>query len=147
MNGSSDKVRSVARRDYVKTARKEDGIRISLGDIQRTLQKERFPAGHLRQIRTSLESRLFWEPLGLRLVSQPGQPDRVGTVLEFSFVDAESSGSPAAGQDPLLALSGILRGAIREGAAAFLQELRRDKDSRKEPSDRRRSGGREETAA
>src|ERR1039458_4907380 len=87
MIGSSVKVRNVARRDYVETARKEKGLRISLGDIQRTLQKEGFPPGHLRQIRTSLESRLFWEPVGLRLISSRGQPDRVGTVLEFSFVD------------------------------------------------------------
>lgn len=149
MIGSSDKVRNVARRNYVETARKENGLRISLGDIQRALQKEGFPPGHLRQIRTSLESRLFWEPLGLRLISPRGQPDRVGTVLEFSSVDLGSGRSPAVEQDPLVALSGILRGAIREGAAAFVRELRRDDtDSRIVTAERRRrSGGREEGAA
>jgi hypothetical protein len=148
MIGSSVKVRNVARRDYVETARKEKGLRISLGDIQRTLQKEGFPPGHLRQIRTSLESRLFWEPVGLRLISSRGQPDRVGTVLEFSFVDLGSGRSPAVEQDPLLELSGILRGAIREGAAAFVRELRRDKDTRVEMRERRgRRSGREESAA
>jgi hypothetical protein len=69
--------------------------------------------------------------------------------LEFSSVDLGSGRSPAVEQDPLVALSGILRGAIREGAAAFVRELRRDDtDSRIVTAERRRrSGGREEGAA
>jgi hypothetical protein len=140
--GSSDQVRKVAKRDYVDPAQSKDTLQISLGGIQRTLQKEGFPSGHLRQIRTALESSLFWEPLGLKLLSERDQPDRVATVLTFRFSDAKGNRSAAAKvEDPLLELSGVLRGAIREGAAAFLRELRKDKEPHKVTS----SG--EETAA
>ena len=135
--GSSDHVRRVAEREYVKRSNASGTLRIPLGEIQRTLLKEGFPAGHLRQIRTSLESAFFWKSLGLRLVSAKGQPDRVGTVLEFAsadgFTDRKAMSRRA---DPLLELRGVLRGAIQEGAAAFLTELRRDRGPRKDTSKR-----------
>jgi hypothetical protein len=134
--GSSNHVRNAARREYAPSEGSAGTIRIVLGDLQKTLLKEGFPANHLRQIRTSLESDLFWRPLGWRLVSPRGQSDKVSTVLEFVVLAGDSSSAIGAqvSVDPLLELSGILRGAIREGAAAFLQELRRDKGERIEVS-------------
>jgi hypothetical protein len=132
--GSSDHVRRVARRDYVQSAKSTEELQIPLGELQKALQMEGFPSGHLRQIRTSLESSLFWEPLGLKLASERGQPDRVGTVLRFAFATAKGHNSTTPKvKDPLLELSGVLRGAIREGAAAFLKELRKDKEPEEVP--------------
>jgi len=51
-------------------------------------------------------------------------------VLRFRFVDSgltrPKTGEP---EDPLLELAGVLHGAIREGAKAFLEEIRKDRDS------------------
>jgi hypothetical protein len=103
---------------------------------------------------TAIQTRKFLEANGLKVVGVDGPASKKSTTVVVHYVFDElvapsfnsPDGAPST-QDPLLELSGILRGAIREGAAAFLQELRRDKDSRIETNDRRDSGGRKETAA
>jgi hypothetical protein len=133
--GESKHVREVAARVYFSDSKPDMTMSFSLGDIQRVLLKEGFPSNHIRQIRTSLESELFWVPLGRQLVSPKGQPDRVSTVLVFSPVREGKRSAMDAGQvkhlseDPLMRLRGVLKGAMREGAAAFLQELRRDREN------------------
>ena len=78
----------------------------------------------------SLESKLFYERLGLKMESPTGQPERVATVFRFRFADDKLSRAMAnVTEDPLLELTGVMRGAIREGAKAFLHELRKDRDS------------------
>jgi hypothetical protein len=128
--GSSEQVRNVAKQLYVNTSGSSKTIKITLGEIQRVLLKEGFPSNHIRQIRTSLESSLFWEPLGLQMVSPRNQPDRVGTTLVFTSTKVETGDTAKyLAEDPLMRLRGILKGAMREGAAAFLHELRRDKEN------------------
>jgi len=127
----SDKVRQLAVKEYVDPARRTGSeVVIPVGEIQKKLRQEGFPSGHIRQICTSLESpKLFSGPLGLRLDSPSGQPERVATVFRFRFTDSKQSNSVASeAEDPLLELAGVLRGAIREGAKAFLREVRKDRD-------------------
>jgi hypothetical protein len=128
--GLSEKVRGLAVKEYVEPARRKGTtVVIPVGEIQQKLRKEGFPSGHIRQICTSLESKLFSERLGLRLDSPAGQPERVTTVFKFHFIDSKLSRSAVSeAGDPLLELTGVLRGAIREGAKAFLKELRKDRD-------------------
>jgi hypothetical protein len=127
-SGWSEKVRQLAGKEYVEPARRKGSdVVIPVGEIQQKLRREGFPSGHIRQICTSLESKLFSERLGLKLDSPAGQPERVTTVFRFHFKEGALS-RPVASEieDPLLELAGVLRGAIREGAEAFLQELRKD---------------------
>src|ERR1700729_837810 len=117
-SGWSEKVRQLAVKEYVEPARRKGSdVVIPVGEIQQKLRREGFPSGHIRQICTSLESKLFSERLGLKLDSPAGQPERVTTVFRFHFKEGALS-RPVASEieDPLLELAGVLRGAIREGA-------------------------------
>jgi hypothetical protein len=129
-SGLSEKVRQLAVKEYVEPARRTGAnVVIPVGEIQKKLRQEGFPSGHIRQICTSLESKLFSERLGLRLDSPAGQPERVTTIFRFRFTDSKLSSSAERGtEDSLLELAGVLRGAIREGARAFLQEIRKDRE-------------------
>jgi len=131
--GKSELVREVADREYVRPARLErKPVKIIVGELHRKLREEGFPAGHTNQICTSLESEKFWKDRGLQLCSPVGQPRKHSTVFEFQFQrNIDSSNSRNGTQDPLLELMGVLKGAIREGAGAFVKELRRDKGTGK----------------
>src|SRR6202035_3471529 len=95
-SGLSEKVRQLAVKEYVEPARRTGAnVVIPVGEIQKKLRQEGFPSGHIRQICTSLESKLFSERLGLRLDSPAGQPERVTTVFRFRFNDNHRSGSAA----------------------------------------------------
>jgi hypothetical protein len=133
--GLSERVRQLAITDYVEPARRKGSdVVIPVGEMQKKLRQKGFPSGHIRQICTSLESKLFYDRLGLSLDSPPGQPERVTTVFRFRFADktrSRAGASETEADDPLLQLAGILRGAIREGAKSFLHELRKDRDFEK----------------
>ena len=127
--GWSERIRTVADREYVAPAKRAGKpVKIVVGEINEKLRAEGFPAGHTNQICTSLESEKFWKQRGLELCSPPGQPRRNTTAFEFRFDGSASATPPVkASPDPLLELAGVLKGAIREGAHAFVKELRRDK--------------------
>jgi hypothetical protein len=128
--GWSERIREFADREYVSPARKNRAeIRIRVGDLQRKLKAQGFPAGYTNQILSSLESERFWGSRGLDMETPVGQPRKHETVLAFRFRDDAARWGDAPPEDPLLALAGILRGAIREGADAFVREMRRDKAS------------------
>ena len=131
--GWSERIRDVADREYIRPARRHQKlVKIVVGDIHQKLRAEGFPSGYTNQICTSLESEKFWRERGLELCSPMGQPRRHSTAFEFRFSDdIPGRASQAAGEDPLLALMGILKGAIREGADTFVRELRRDKATSK----------------
>jgi hypothetical protein len=129
--GWSERIRDVADREYVRPARRDGKlVKIVVGDIHRKLREEGFPSGYTNQICTSLESEKFWRERGLELCSPAGQPRRHSTAFEFRFNKEFLGGAKVvAEEDPLLGLMGILKGAIREGADAFVRELRRDKET------------------
>jgi hypothetical protein len=127
--GGSDRVREVAEREYVRPAREgKKPVQIVVGDLHRKLRSVGFPAGHTNQICTSLESEKFWKERGLEMCSPLGQPRRHSTVFEFRFLGGRNEANPEVeAPDPLLELMGILKGAIKEGADAFVKEMRRDR--------------------
>ena len=123
----SEMVREVADSEYVKPSSANRGrILIRLGEHNGKLMAKGFPAGHMNQVATSLESKKFWQPRGLVMVSPRGLPRQNDTVLEFRFASAAPMTVPDPENDPLLKLRGRLRGVLREGAEAFLQAMRRD---------------------
>ena len=76
---------------------------------------------------------------GLEIVRVDGPESKLSTtvVVHYRF---RGAADPAArsdrsarvihrDNDPLMRLQGVLKGAMREGAAAFLQELRRDREN------------------
>ncbi|MCU1321360.1 MAG: hypothetical protein JWM43_1009 [Acidobacteriaceae bacterium] len=127
--GWSEKVREVADRDYVQPSRRKSSyVRISFGELHTKMQQQGFPPQHPNQIATALESKKFWEPRGLVMCSPKGQSRKNETVFEFKFVDdSQPARKTSPEHDPLLGLAGILKGTIREGAPAFIREIRRDK--------------------
>ena len=127
--GWSERIREMADREYVNPARgRNREIQIQVGELQKKLKTHGFPPGYTNQILTSLESERFWKERGLEMDTPAGQPRRHETVLRFHFLHQGTKSSKPA-TDSLLELSGILKGAIREGADAFVRELRRDKAS------------------
>ena len=131
--GLSEKVREVARREYIEPAlRAGTEVVIPVGELQHKLRQEGFPSGHVRQICTSLESNIFTRQYELVRETPPGQPEKVSTSFRFRFAKAPLSkrgGVPKRHEDDsLLALVGVLQGAVREGAVAFVRELRQDSE-------------------
>jgi hypothetical protein len=129
--GWSEKVREVADQDYVQPSRRNASyVRIRFGDLQAKMRQQGFPLQHPNQIASALESRKFWEPRGLIMCSPKGQSRKVDAIFEFKFAkEPQARGDEFVAQDPLLALAGILKGAICEGADAFIRDIRMDKGS------------------
>ena len=127
--GWSERVREVADRDYVQPSRRKSSeVRIRFGDLHTKMQQQGFPAQHPNQIASAIESRKFWEPRGLVMCSPKGQSRKVDAIFEFRFVNGnQDERNGGLDMDPLLGLVGILKGAIREGANAFIREIRMDK--------------------
>jgi hypothetical protein len=86
----------------------------------------------------AIQTRDFLNEAGVeRLrIDGPGSKTSTTVVVWYRFRDAtpstsvERSKDPINSEDPLLEIAGVLKGAIREGAAAFLRELRRDEPPR-----------------
>jgi len=127
----SETIREIADRDYVRPARRKGGrIQIVLGDFKKRLESQGVSPAYPNQISTALESRKFWQQRGLKMRTPLGQARKNETKFEFDFVERVSKTDCAeTDNDPLLELMGVLKGAIREGADAFVRELRRDKES------------------
>jgi hypothetical protein len=138
--GWSERVRDLARREYVEPARGASTVvRIPFGEFKAKLVKSGFPASNANQVATPLESeRLFLAPLGLELVSPKGQPRTVDSTLEFRFI-----GEPAVDRGPevqaertrrALEAADKLRGLLKDeiaafgGAEAFIRWVRSEED-------------------
>jgi len=126
--GSSQLVRDVAIRDYLSKKDSRDGaVVIEVGELQEKLFHEGFPPSHVRQICEALKSKKLQQAQGVS-VRVLGDDYRVTTRYEFrpaNKPEMQTRGVTPA-KDSLLGLRGSLRGAIREGAKAFLEEIRRD---------------------
>jgi hypothetical protein len=76
---------------------------------------------------------------GLEIVRVDGPESKLSTtvVVHYRFRGTDDRAARSDGSarvidrdnDPLMRLRGVLKGAMREGAAAFLHELRRDKEN------------------
>ena len=90
-------------------------------------------AGRVPAFCNSIRTKSFLDIHQIEEVRVEGPASKLSTtvIVYYRFrnpseaMDASTRLSP---EDPLLELSGVLRGAIREGASAFLRELRRDRE-------------------
>jgi hypothetical protein len=119
--GWSERVRQVVDEAYVSPARGNSQIvRIPFGELKAKLVAMGFPSGHANQVVTPLESKRFWGPRGLTMVSVKHQPRTVESVLEFRF--AEDSGDTVAKVERMrrgLEAFDRVRGSMKEEIAAF----------------------------
>ena len=136
--GWSERVREVARREYVEPARgNKEFVRIPFGEFKSKLVRLGFPQSHANQVATPLETDKFWKPLGLELLSPKGQPRTVDSILEFRFIVGERSQEPRREETPAekaFRLTERLRGLLKEeiaaygGTEAFIRWVRSDDD-------------------
>jgi hypothetical protein len=156
-----DQIRGIAEHDFVDRSRSAGRQEFAIG--VRDLMANARAAGLSTSGRTpafckAIQTTNFLDDNGLELLRVDGPQSKLSTtvVVHYRFRNPHEVGAGASDprsrlnlpEDPLLGLSGVLRGAIREGAAAFVRELRRDKDSRIEVNGARdRSDSGEESAA
>ena len=135
--GWSERVRELARRDYVDPARgAELGIRIPFGEFKAKLVRMGFPSSHANQVATPLESKKFWRPLGLELISPKGQPRTVDSILEFRFTGEANAAEHSSSERKERAMGAFerLRGLMKKeiaahgGAEEFIRWVRSDDD-------------------
>ena len=136
--GWSERVREVARREYVEPARAtREVVRIPFGEFKSKLVRLGFPQGHANQVATPLETDKFWKPLGLELCSPKGQARTVDSVIEFrftahqQFAGGQREEPPAEKASRLIGqMRGLMKDAIdaRGGAEAFIRWVRSDSD-------------------
>jgi hypothetical protein len=140
--GWSEKVRDIAVRDYVQPARQSRSrVKIKFGDLKEKMLKLGFPPQNANQIASPLESRKFWEPLGLEMCTPRGQSRKVSTVFEFRFLDETETPedrSQESSQQRAFRLTEKLRGLMKDEIAAhggtegFMRWVRSDEDEEDE---------------
>lgn len=136
--GWSDRVRDVARQEYVEPARAtRQLVSIPFGEFKAKLVKLGFPQSHANQVVTPLETDKFWKPLGLELCSPKGQPRTVNSVLVFRFAGQEQPIGEVIEETPsekatrlIEQMRGIMKDVIdaHGGAEGFIRWVRSDSD-------------------
>jgi hypothetical protein len=135
--GWSDRVRELARQEYVEPAKgTQELVRIPFGEFKAKLVRLGFPQSHANQVATPLETDKFWKPLGLELCSPKGQPRTVDSVLVFRFAGQEPRGTgreetpTKQAQRAMDQLYGSMKDEITAhgGAEAFIRWVRSEED-------------------
>ena len=141
-----EQIREIAERDFIKQSRVA-GKREFVIAVRDLMAKAR-AAGLSTSGRTpafckAIQTVDFLEDNGLELSGIEGPPSKQSTtvVVHYRFRNLSASSAGLADlspdDDPLMRLRGVLRGAMREGAAAFLRELRRDKNDEQDDEGKR----------
>ena len=137
MTGWSERVRDLARVEYVEPARATRRIiSIPFGEFKAKLVRLGFPQSHANQVATPLETHKFWRPLGLELCSPKGQARTVDSVLVFRFAShvPQQDGPQETPAEKAARLVGQIHGLMKEtidahgGAEAFIRWVRADTD-------------------
>ena len=109
----AEKVRQYVLAQYIQPAqaRDERTVSVTAGDVHKALGlKNRVPL-----VCAALRSRRFLSENHLRLKDESGPPSGMGTTVKFTFEIAYgSTGSVAAGQNPLWQLRGIAKGVFKK---------------------------------
>lgn len=136
-----DEIRRIGGAKFVLPARqaRREEFTIAVRDVMAQAQAEGMSTtGRAPAFCKAIRTREFRDANGIDEVGVEGPASKQSTtvVVHYRFRHSSENVSAPDGQvsvevpeDPLLQLSGVLRGAIREGASAFLRELRRDKDT------------------
>ena len=142
----SDKVRLLARLEYIEPARREGRktVVIPVRDLHHSLiVREGFPERNTPQVCSALSSKKFLKAEGLEIENVEGPPSKTSTTVVFHYrfqgqsgalrppdrVPPSGSGSDLHPQEsPLAALRGLLRDELSQygGGAAFINWLRTD---------------------
>jgi hypothetical protein len=131
--GWSERVRELARREYVEPRRgTQEMVRIPFGEFKAKLVKLGFPQSHANQVADK-----FWRALGLERCRPKGQPRTMESVLVFRFAGREEGGGQPGGtsaeetpaqrvQRAMDKLYGSMKDEIaaRGGAEAFIRWVR-----------------------
>lgn len=133
-----DEIREIAKTKFVLPAHRSSQAEFSIAI--KNLMREAEARGIATAQRVpafcnAIQTREFLEANGIDILRIDGPQSKKSTtvVVHYRLLHNQSSiqrASMTPEVDPLLELSGVLRGAIREGAAAFLKELRKDKEAR-----------------
>lgn len=133
-----DEIRRIGENEFVVPAR--DGGKAEFPIAVRDLITKAGSAGistvgRVPAFCNAIQTREFLDAHGLEVVRVEGPKSKLSTtvVVHYRFRNpTESIAGPIRRDppaDPLMRLRGVLKGAMREGAAAFLHELRRDKEN------------------
>lgn len=131
----SDRLRVIIGERYVLPAlRSGDGkFTLRVREILDELEGKELPRGRVPIVCQVLQSKKLLKQHGLVIDRVDGPPSKQSSTVVVHYRLAQGVRSDVRPipneEDPLLELRGVLRGAIREGAAAFLRELRRDKEA------------------
>ncbi len=138
--GLHDEIREIAKLKFVSPAQRasKGTFQIAVKSLMREAEAAGVStAGRVPAFCNSIRTRDFLDGNGVDIVGIDGPQSGLGTkvVVHYRFrsVDNGTDGLARLEGDPLMRLRGVLKGAMREGAAAFLRELRRDKED--EPVD------------
>jgi hypothetical protein len=136
-----EQIRELAEREFVarsRSAGKTEFV-IAVRDLMAKAQAAGIStSGRTPAFCNAIRTLDFLDENGLEVSGVEGPQSKLSTtvVVHYRFRGVPHSragladlSSVAAPDDPLMRLRGVLKGAMREGAAAFLQELRRDKEN------------------
>jgi hypothetical protein len=133
-------IREIARREFVEHSRStgQSEFAIAVRDLMARAQAAGIStSGRTPAFCKAIRTLDFLDENGLEVSGVEGPQSKLSTtvVVRYRFRSSPDSsaglahGLPlTASEDPLMRLRGVLKGAMREGAAAFLRELRRDKE-------------------
>src|SRR5579859_3698274 len=135
-----EQIRKLAEREFVARSRSAGNTEFAIA--VRDLMAKAQAAGISTSGRTpafcnAIRTLDFLDENGLEVSGVEGPQSKLSTTVVVHYRFRGVPHSPArlahqppvtASDDPLMRLRGVLKGAMREGAAAFLQELRRDRE-------------------
>jgi hypothetical protein len=134
-----EQIRKIAEQDFVAHSRSagKTEFAIAVRDLMAKAQAAGIStSGRTPAFCKAIQTIDFLDHSGLELLGVDGPKSKLSTtvVVRYRFRDLGKASTgpadlspPTASEDPLMRLRGVLKGAMREGAAAFLRELRRDK--------------------
>ena len=145
--GSSEQVRDLAERNFIRPAIEAGKMRFSVAvkDVMQDLVKTGFPAGNWPQVCTALRKKTFLRERGIEIESVDGPPSKMSTTVVYHYRVAKPGVHTAAGNESVDSgreamdetpvararrLSEELRGLLKEemapygGAEGFIRWVR-----------------------
>jgi hypothetical protein len=97
--GSSEEVRDLADRNYIRPAISAGKVRFSVAvkDVMRDLVKSGFPASNWPQVCTALRKKTFLRQKGIEIESVDGPPSKMSTTVVYHYRVSGAEASSGAG--------------------------------------------------
>jgi hypothetical protein len=96
--GSSEEVRDLAERNYIRPAIQGGKLRFSVAvkDVMHDLVKNGFPAGNWPQVCSALRKKTFLRQKGIEIESVDGPPSKMSTTVVYHYRIANPNAEAAA---------------------------------------------------